>query len=113
MSTHAHAGSERVLIVGGGGLGMVLAGFLAHTGADVTLLVRPAQAASLSEPVVHVSGLVEIHAPVHVTSDVAALGAFDYLLLCVKGRDTGAALAPLRGLRVDRALSLQNGVQKR
>jgi 2-dehydropantoate 2-reductase len=36
----------------------------------------------------------------------------DYLILTTKARDTGTALAALDGLKVDTALSLQNGLDK-
>lgn len=102
----------RILIVGGGGLGTVLAGYLSRGGADATVLVKPAQAAAFARQEVHISGLADFVAPVRIASDPAALGAFDYLLVCVKGRDTEGALAPLRHLSVATVLSLQNGVKK-
>src|SRR5581483_6902583 len=93
-----------VVILGGGGLGTVLAGYLARTDADVTLFVKPAQAIALpgtaAQPSggaqmreVHIGGLAEFTAPVRVTADPSVLGAVDYLIVCVKARDTEAALA--------------------
>lgn len=102
----------RVLILGGGGLGAVLAGYLSRAGAEVTLLVRPAHAAAWDNPEVHISGLEEFTAPVQVATDAARLGEFDYLLVSVKAHDTEQALAPLRAARIGAALSLQNGVAK-
>ena len=105
-------GDARVLILGGGGLGTVLAGFLARAGVDVTLFVKPAQAAGFEKPEVHIAGLAEFTAPVRVAANAAELGACDYLLVCVKGRDTEAALRPLLDVQVKTVLSLQNGVKK-
>jgi len=102
----------RVLIVGGGGIGTVYAGYLARAGVDVTLFVKPGQAERFDGPAVHITGLAQFSAPVQLASDAATLGAHDYLLVCVKGRDTEAALAPLRDLPVECVLSLQNGVKK-
>ncbi|MBI2760117.1 MAG: ketopantoate reductase family protein [Chloroflexi bacterium] len=102
----------RFLIVGGGGLGTVLAGYLARSGHEVTLFVKPGQAAAFTEPAVHISGLAEFSAPVSVASEVGRLGSFDYLIVCVKARDTEAALAPLRAVSAGAVLSLQNGVGK-
>ena len=110
----------RWLIGGGGGLGTVLAGHLATAGEAVTLFVRPAHAAAYDPPpdpasgaaTVHLSGLASFSAPVTLASEAGALGSFDYLLVCVKARDTAAALAPLAGVSVGAVLSLQNGVSK-
>jgi len=102
----------RVLVVGGGGLGAVVAGYLARSGNDVTLLVKPAQAAVFPSQAVQVTGIGEFTAPLRVVSGTAGLGAFDSLIVCVKGRDSAAALEPLRGLDVESVLSLQNGVKK-
>lgn len=102
----------RVLILGGGGLGATLAAFLARAGADVTLFVRPAHAAAVATAQVRVEGLVEFVAPATYASDAAMLGAFDYLVVCVKTRDTEAVLAAVAGVRVGAVLSLQNGVGK-
>lgn len=102
----------RVLIVGGGALGTVMAGRLSRAGNDVTLFVKPAQAAAFAGQQVQLTGIVDFSAPVRIASSAENLGHFDCLMLCVKGRDTETALAPLRGVEVDAVLSLQNGVQK-
>jgi 2-dehydropantoate 2-reductase len=102
----------RVLIVGGGGLGTVLAGYLARAGVEVTLFVKPSQQAAFTDARVHITGLAEFDAPVRVTADPSTLPPHDYLLVCVKGRDSEAALAPLRSAPVATVLSLQNGVAK-
>lgn len=111
----------RVVILGAGGLGTVLGAHLAHAGADVTLLVKPARAESYADAIMgsggrrvrlHVTGLTEVSASVRLVWEPETLGRVDYLLVCVKGRDTEAALEPLDGLDLGVALSLQNGVGK-
>jgi 2-dehydropantoate 2-reductase len=102
----------RFLIVGGGGLGTVLGGYMARSGHDVTLFVKPGQAAAFAEPAVHISGLAEFSAPVSVASDANDLGSFDYLVVCVKAQDTEAAFEPVRAVQAGAVLSLQNGVGK-
>lgn len=102
----------RFLIVGGGALGTVVAGYLARAGNDVSLFVKPAHAAAFSSPEVQVTGITSISAPVTVACDASTLGSFDNLMVCVKGRDSRAALDPLRGVAVETVLSLQNGVKK-
>jgi 2-dehydropantoate 2-reductase len=100
------------MILGGGGLGTVYAGYLARAGVDVTLLVKPAHAAAFESEEIHITGLVEFRTAVRVRSAPEPGDAFDYLIVCVKGRDTERALAPLRGLDVATVLSMQNGVGK-
>ena len=102
----------RVLIVGGGGLGTVYAGYLARAGVDVTLFVKPEQAERFDEPAVQITGLADFRAPVRLATEGGEVGPQDYVLVCVKGRDTEDALAPLRGTAFDAVLSFQNGVKK-
>lgn len=102
----------RIMILGGGGLGTVYAGYLARAGVDVTLLVKPEHEAAFDGHEVHITGVAEFHAPVRVLSTLEPGAAYDYLIVSVKGRDTERALAPLHGLNVPTVLSVQNGVRK-
>jgi 2-dehydropantoate 2-reductase len=102
----------RFLIVGAGGLGAVVAGYVSRAGHDVTIYVKAAQAAAFPRPEIHVTGIADFVAPVHLATSPEGLGHFDGLFVCVKGRDTEAALRPLRDVDVDCVLSLQNGVKK-
>jgi 2-dehydropantoate 2-reductase len=102
----------RICVLGAGGLGTVLAGYLARSGNAVTLWVRPEHEARYAAGIVRISGLGSFETPMRIASRVDEGGAFDYLLICVKARDTEAALAPLRDVRFAAALSLQNGVRK-
>jgi len=111
LSDRSNGPVGRIAILGAGGLGTVLAGYLARAGATITLIVRPGRAASFPRAIA-VEGLASFEAPVQVAGDPSGLGPFDYLLVCVKGRETAPALATLRGLRVDRVLSFQNGMGK-
>jgi 2-dehydropantoate 2-reductase len=100
------------MIVGGGALGSVVGGYLARDGHEVALWVKPAQAAAFERSEVQVTGIAEFTAPVSLLTEPGSLGRWDALIVCVKGRDTEAALAPLADLDVDTVLSLQNGVKK-
>jgi 2-dehydropantoate 2-reductase len=102
----------RFLIVGGGALGTVIAAYLGRAGNDVTLFVKPEHKAAIGRDEVGITGLASFRAPARLVDDPAHLGAFDSLIVSVKGRDTEAALAPLRGQQVDTVLSVQNGVLK-
>ncbi len=102
----------RVLILGGGGLGSVIAGYLGRAGHEVTLFVKPARAAQLAGDEVRISGLNAFSAPVRIATSAAGLGPFDYLAVCVKTRDSEAALTAVADVEVGCALSFQNGVRK-
>ena len=113
---------ERVVnicILGAGGLGSVLGGWLADAGVDVTLVACPcmltptastgcASRGFRGEATVGPEHLTVVTHPDEVTGDV------DYLILLVKAKDTEQALADAVSLR-DRTgvvLSLQNTVCK-
>lgn len=104
----------RVCILGAGGLGSVVGGYLARTGVDVTLIARPAHVDAIVANGLRITGrLGEIHVRENlaaVTTAEEAHGHFDYLILLVKSKDTEGALASAVALRdrVDTVLSLQN-----
>ncbi|ORA58815.1 ketopantoate reductase [Mycolicibacterium elephantis] len=108
----------RVLILGAGGLGSVLGGYLANIGVDVTLVGRPAHAEAITRYGLRITGrrgdLVITDNLTAVDQTAKATGHFDYLVLAVKGKDTAQALAEADGLRdcVSSALSVQNTVEK-
>jgi 2-dehydropantoate 2-reductase len=108
----------RVCILGAGGLGSVLGGWLAASGVDVTLVGRPAHMDAIRRGGLRVTGIrgdrtitERIEA---VSSPDATDGEFDYVVLLVKAKDTDAALAEGESLRrrCRSALSLQNAVGK-
>ncbi len=105
-------GPVRILVVGAGSVGTVVAAALAASGRDVVVYCRPAHVAPIEADGLAVTGLRAIRARVRATADAAAIGPVDYLLLCVKTRDTTAALAALRDVPVAAAASLQNGLAK-
>lgn len=102
----------RILIVGGGGLGTVFAGYLARSGVDVTVLVKPRHVVEFGGGEVHITGMAEFAAPVRVVSEAGTCEPFDYVIIAVKGRDTESALAGLEDVAFESILSLQNGVRK-
>ncbi|HTW89065.1 MAG TPA: ketopantoate reductase family protein [Candidatus Binataceae bacterium] len=106
----------RIVILGAGGLGSLIGGYLAHSGIDVTLIGRAPHVEVIRQRGLEISG---IRGRVVVRQNLAAIttpeearGDFDYFLLTVKGKDTDSALAqaaPLRS-RVATVFSLQNGI---
>lgn len=107
-----------VCVLGAGGLGSVVGGYLAEAGTDVTLISRPAHAAAIEAHGLHMNGLRGtrvIGERLRAVSDPALVaGEIDYLILLVKCRDTTGALATAEALRSRTAavLSLQNSVRK-
>jgi 2-dehydropantoate 2-reductase len=108
----------RVAVLGAGGLGSVIGGFLAETGVDVTLIGRPAHMEAIRRHGLRILGVrgdrtVEKNLAV-ATHPKEADGDFDYLLLTVKAKDTATALddAAVLRHRVGAALSLQNSIVK-
>lgn len=108
----------RVVILGAGGLGSLLGGYLANTGVDVTLVGRPAHTDAVTRDGLRITGrrgdLVVKDNLKAVDQAAKASGHFDYLVLAVKGKDTAQALADAAALRdvVSSALSVQNTVEK-
>jgi 2-dehydropantoate 2-reductase len=108
----------RICILGAGGLGLVLGGWLARSGAELTLIARPAHVDAIRAHGLRISGIrgdAVIRDNVRAVAVAAdAEAPFDYLILGVKARDTRAALAAADGLRsrIGAALSLQNSVNK-
>ncbi|MGQ0696856.1 MAG: ketopantoate reductase family protein [Panacagrimonas sp.] len=108
----------RVCILGAGGLGSVVGGYLARTGVEVTLIARPAHVEAIRRDGLRINGrLGEFRIRENltaVTTPEEVEGHFDYLILLVKSKDTEGALAGAIGLRsrVDTVLSLQNDPQR-
>nr|ART38585.1 G64 [uncultured bacterium] len=108
----------RFVILGAGGLGSVIGGYLAKAGEDVTLICRPAHAEAINGNGLKISGVRGDHLVrdnlTAVTSPDAATGEFDHLIVLVKGKDTETALAQAEGLkaRCKNLFSLQNGIGK-
>lgn len=108
----------RVVVLGAGGLGSVVGGYLADVGAEVTLVGRPAHVEAIRRDGLRITGR---RGDLHVRDRLSAVtdpadagGEFDYLILAVKAKDSARALADAAPLRdsVAVALSLQNTVEK-
>ena len=88
----------RILVLGAGGTGGYFGGRLAHSGADVTFLVRPARAAQLEAHGLQIRsplGDADFQVAHVVAEELAALVAekpFDLVLLSCKAYDLGSSL---------------------
>jgi len=108
----------RFIIVGAGGLGSVVGGFLARAGEDVTLVGRPKHMEAISANGLKISGIYGEHRVTEnlttITHPDQAAGEFDYMILLTKAKGSKVALeesACLKG-RVSTLFSLQNGIGK-
>jgi 2-dehydropantoate 2-reductase len=106
----------RITIIGSGGVGGYFGARLAQGGCDVGFVARGTHLAAIRDHGLRVeSKLGAIHLEkVRVSDDPVALGAADYVFLCVKLWDTESALraaAAIIGPETT-VVSFQNGVQK-
>ncbi|MGH7964458.1 MAG: 2-dehydropantoate 2-reductase N-terminal domain-containing protein, partial [Candidatus Binatia bacterium] len=62
----------RVVVLGAGGVGSVVAGYLARAGIDVVMLARPSHAAAVQEKGLHISGIEDFHVRVPTFADATA-----------------------------------------
>ena len=106
----------RTVIVGAGGLGSVVGGYLAKAGYPVTLIARPAHVKAIRDSGLEIMAVDGRHLirEVQATDNPKTVTAADLLILTVKTYDTEEALKGVAHLsgRVRCALSLQNGVLK-
>ena len=108
----------RVCILGAGGLGSVIGGYLAETGVDTTLIARPAHADAVNRDGLRIEGVRGEH---HVRDNLTAVsnpadakGEFDYMILATKAKDSETALASADCLkdRLKTVCSVQNNIVK-
>jgi 2-dehydropantoate 2-reductase len=107
----------RICVLGAGGLGSVLGGWLSASGSDVTLVARPTHAAAIRRRGLRITGLRGEHTVTSLTvveHPDEALGQFDLLVVAVKARATADALRDASSLhdRVGAVCSVQNTVTK-
>lgn len=102
----------RVVVLGAGGVGSVVAGYLARAGYDVIMLARPGHAAKVQQDGLHIVGLEQFKVRVPAFAEAKDLRAADMLIITVKTKDMARALAGVAHLQVGGVASLQNGVVK-
>lgn len=102
----------RIVILGAGALGTILAAHLAADGHEVSLIARGRRAQQLREAGLVVRGLRDISTRCDVLTDPAMAPPADLLILTAKTYDNEAAVASLAGDRFDSVFSVANGVVK-
>jgi 2-dehydropantoate 2-reductase len=105
----------KIVVLGAGALGSILAAHLARAGEDVTLIARGPRAKLLAERGLTVRGLADftVNVPI-VERPQESFGGrtCDVFVLTAKTYDTLPALDGVRSLKPDMAMSVQNGVVK-
>ncbi len=102
-----------IVIVGGGAIGLLVAGRLSHAGTQpTTLLARASSVAALAAQPLSITqqGSTTRIPGLRVIAEASACARPDLAILCVKGYDTPSAIATLQELNPIQILTLQNGI---
>ncbi len=102
----------RFAILGAGALGTILGAHLSRAGHEVAMIVRGERLRSLQRQGLVLNGLSDVKARPTVVDDPQKLRETGTLIIATKAIDTSAALETLRHVRLENALSVQNGVLK-
>ena len=102
---------DRVCVVGAGAIGSLLVGHLG-TVVDMTVLTRREEhARALNEEGLRVSGKSELHADVRASTDAAALGEVDLVIIASKALAVEACAQMIEGhFPGAHVLMIQNGL---
>src|SRR5690606_7155693 len=98
--------------LGAGSMGSIVGAQLARAGHSVVMVVRDRRARQIQADGLRLTGLVDLHVQVPALTDAASLRRGGTLIVAMKTLGTAAALAPLRHVPFDAALSVQNGAYK-
>jgi 2-dehydropantoate 2-reductase len=104
--------SPEFVILGAGAMGSIFGALLARAGHSVVMLVREGRARQIQAEGLRLTGLEDFSIRLTAISDPAQLRRAGALIVAMKTLGTAAALAPLRHVQFDAALSLQNGAFK-
>lgn len=107
-----HARQFEFAILGAGAIGSIIGAHLARAGHSVVMLVRERRARQINSSGLQIRGLAEFTQPVTTLTDMSQLHSVGTLIVAMKTQGTVEALAGLQHVRVDAALSIQNGLLK-
>ena len=99
-------------ILGAGALGTILGAHLSRAGHEVVMIARGERARVLQRQGLVLNGLSDIKARPNVIEDPRRLLETDTLIIATKAIDSAASLETLKHLKLENALSVQNGVLK-
>jgi 2-dehydropantoate 2-reductase len=99
-------------ILGAGALGTILGAHLSRAGHEVAMIARGERARTLQRQGLVLNGLSDIKARPQVIDDPSKLLDTGTLIIATKAIDTAKALDSLKHVKLENALSVQNGVLK-
>ncbi|HEX6636230.1 MAG TPA: 2-dehydropantoate 2-reductase [Steroidobacteraceae bacterium] len=102
----------KIAILGAGALGTILGAHLSRAGHEVVMIARGERARTLQRLGLVLNGLSDIKARPQVVDDPSRLIETGTLIIATKAIGTAAALESLKHVRLENALSVQNGVLK-
>ncbi len=105
-------GNYEFAILGAGALGSILGAHLTRAGHSVAMLARGRRAEQVRTEGLRLTGLTQFSVPVETLSDMSQLRSARVLIVATKTPGTAEALASLRHITVEAALSIQNGPMK-
>jgi len=111
-SPESPAGEYEFAVLGAGAIGSILGAHLARAGYSVAMLARGRRAEQVREQGLKITGLAEFVTPVVTLTDPRQLRRARRLIVAMKTPGTAEALAGLRHVHIDVALSIQNGPLK-
>ena len=100
----------KVVVLGAGAIGSIVAGHLARAGEDVILIARGDRAAFLRENGITITGVAEFNSACSITTDPKELSEADVLIVAVKTHDMEAAISNVAHVKFSSVMSVQNGV---
>ncbi len=100
----------KIVVLGAGALGSILAGHLIKSGEDVTVLSRGARAEYLKQNGITVTGLADFNVPCSVVTDPSQISGADLLIVAVKTHQMETAISGISHAKFSSVLSVLNGV---
>ena len=101
----------KVIVLGAGGLGSIIAGHLSQAGEDVTLVARGDRAKFLVKNGITITGLADFNTPCTISTEPKEITHADVLMVAVKTYHLEEALASVAHIKFSSVLSVQNEVQ--
>jgi 2-dehydropantoate 2-reductase len=101
----------KVVVLGAGAMGSIVAGHLARAGEDVTLVARGNRAEHLRQNDITITGLAEFNVQCPIVTDPSQISEADVLIVAVKTHQMDLAISGLSHARFSCVASVQNGIK--
>ena len=100
----------KIVVLGAGAIGSIVAAHLARAGEDVALIARGDRATFLRQNGITITELTEFNVSCPIVTHPSELSGADTLIVAVKSHDVVAALSSVAEMPFTSVLSVQNGV---